>query len=147
MFLGLLFSCSAIAEILNLKCSYRGTGQDKYGQIIMIDWDNSKLTWNDGFDLAEFKIVKKDDKYFFNAYQVDEGGIRKEEYKGSSFYNFSLTLMTVSLFDNNPMVNFAQAFGLSIYEDDKELILMPEKKGNSGREYFGTIHSLKCLYM
>jgi len=114
----------------------------------MIDWDNSKLTWNDGLDLTEFKIIKKGDKYFFNAYQVDEGDIRKKDYKGSSSYKFSLTLMSVSLFDNNPTVNYAQAFGLSIYEDDKELILMPEKKGSfTAREYFGSINSLKCLYM
>ena len=138
---------------MNLKCTYSGTDTPKYGEIIMIDWKNGKLTWNDGLSLTEYKIVKRrgfgsDIEDMFNAYQVNDSAIRKREHEGSYSYQFSLDLMYVSLYENSAAVNFAQAYRLSIYHDKKELILMPEKKGSyTDKDYFGVIFSLECLYM
>ena len=156
VFLGLLWCNVSLAgaKILKLKCRFNDTS--KYEQIFMIDWNNSKITWASTVDVAEYKIVKKE-KYgseiedMFNAYKVDDGDIRKSdntESVDSHSYQFSLTLMYVNLFDKSAEVGFAQAFRLSIYEDENELILMPEKKGAyTSKGYTGVIYNLNCLYM
>ena len=155
-FLGLLWCNLSLADakFLKLKCRYTDTG--KYEQTIVIDWRNSKVTWAGTVDVEEYKIVKNERtgseiEDTFNAYKVDDDDIRKIENTksvDSYSYQFSLTLMYVGLYDNSAEVNFAQAFHLSIYEDKKELILMPEKKGEyTSKRYFGMINSLNCLYM